>query len=144
MEVNRNLPQEEEPLVQQEMPLEWRLEQIRKDYIEDLSAIYHRDYGPHLGEVLFRKQLSGALKRLGKRLGGERLARLTEAQQRAFVAQRHGNVQAHEAWLAPLLQEYYDPMYRHQIEHQPRPTLHVGDWDSCLAVARQWEREQAG
>lgn len=132
------------PCIRVEMPLEWRLEQIRKDYIEDLSAIYHRDYGPHLGEVLFRKQLSGALKRLGKRLGGERLARLTEAQQRAFVAQRHGNVQAHDAWLAPLLREYYDPMYRHQIEHQPRPTLHVGDWDSCLAVARQWEREQAG
>ncbi len=132
------------PCIRVEMPLEWRLEQIRKDYIEDLSSTYHRDYGPHLGEVLFRKQLSGALKRLGKRLGGERLARLIEAQQRAFSAQRHGNVQAHDDWLAPLLREYYDPMYRHQIDHQPRPTLHVGDWDSCLAVARQWEREQTG
>lgn len=132
------------PCIRVEMPLEWRLEQIRKDYIEDLSSIYHRDYGPQLGEVLFRKQLSGALKRLGKRLGGERLTRLIEAQQRAFAAQRQGHVQAHDDWLAPLLREYYDPMYRHQIENQPRPTLHVGDWDSCLEVARQWERDHAG
>lgn len=131
------------PCIRVEMPLEWRLEQIRKDYIQDLSEIYHRHYGPQLGEVLFRKQLSSALKRLGKRLGGERLARLIEAQQRAFSAQRLGNVQAHDDWLAPLLREYYDPMYRHQIEHQPRPTLHIGDWDSCLAVARQWERQYA-
>lgn len=130
------------PCIRVEMPLAWRLEQIRQDYIEDLHAIYERDYGAHLGEVLFRKQLSGALKRLGKRLGTERLGRLLAAQQRAFLEQRGGGTQAHEAWLAPLLQEYYDPMYRHQIESRPRPTLHVGDWDSCLAVVREWERER--
>jgi len=130
------------PCIRVEMPLDWRLEQIRKDYIEDLSGIYHRDYGPELGEVLFRKQLSGALKRLGKRLGGERLGRLLAAQQQAFQAQRHGRIEAHDDWLAPLLQEYYDPMYRYQIDSQPRTTLHVGDWDSCLAVAQEWERER--
>ncbi|GHB33236.1 tRNA 2-selenouridine(34) synthase MnmH [Salinicola rhizosphaerae] len=133
------------PCIRVEMPLEWRLEQIRKDYIDDLRALYRRDYGDHLGELLFRKQLSGALRRLGKRLGSERLGRLVAAQQRAFDAHRDGvGSVAHEAWLAPLLQEYYDPMYRHQIDNQPRPTLHVGDWESCLEVARQWERDHAG
>ncbi|WP_245392477.1 tRNA 2-selenouridine(34) synthase MnmH [Salinicola endophyticus] len=130
------------PCVRVEMPLDWRLEQIRKDYIEDLSALYHRDYGPLLGEALFRKQLSGALKRLGKRLGSERLGRLLEAQQRAFGAA--GEPQAHDAWLAPLLQEYYDPMYRQQIESQQRRTLIVGSWDECLEAARAWSAGQRG
>ncbi|WP_251977492.1 tRNA 2-selenouridine(34) synthase MnmH [Salinicola avicenniae] len=129
------------PCVRVEMPLEWRLEQIRKDYIEDLAALYHGHYGPQLGEVLFRKQLSGALGRLGKRLGSERQGRLQAAQQRAFEAQRLGDLQAHDSWLAPLLREYYDPMYRHQIESQSRPTLHVGSWAACREAVLAWERD---
>lgn len=132
------------PTVRVEMPLAWRLEQIRRDYIEDLAALYHRNYGATLGEILFRKQLSGALKRLGKRLGNERLGELLAAQQRAFTAQGPSGIEAHDAWLAPLLENYYDPMYRHQLETRPRHTLFVGDWQSCLEFARDWERQQPG
>ncbi|WP_110685859.1 tRNA 2-selenouridine(34) synthase MnmH [Salinicola aestuarinus] len=132
----------EAPTIRVEMPLAWRLEQIRRDYIDDLVALYYRHYGDWLGEILFRKQLSGALKRLGKRLGSARLNALLDAQQRAFERQASTGTQAHDAWLAPLLKEYYDPMYRHQLEVRPRPTLHVGDWQSCLEFAQAWEQRQ--
>ncbi|OBX35013.1 tRNA 2-selenouridine synthase [Halomonas elongata] len=122
--------------------LDWRLQQIHKDYIEDLWAVYRQQFGEWLGWALMRKQLSGALQRLRKRLGGARLARLQRLQELAFREHERGNSQAHEAWLAPLLTEYYDPMYRYQLEkHDDQHFLHVGDWDSCLAAARDWAEE---
>ncbi|WP_163575119.1 tRNA 2-selenouridine(34) synthase MnmH [Halomonas faecis] len=127
------------PRLRVEMPLDWRLRQIQKDYIDDLWAIYRRQCGEWLGWALMRKQLASSLSRLKKRLGGARLARLQRLQQLAFREHARGNPQAHEAWLAPLLTEYYDPMYRYQLEKRDTTQfLHVGDWDSCLAVAREW------
>ncbi|MHB0776056.1 tRNA 2-selenouridine(34) synthase MnmH [Halomonas sp. WWR20] len=132
---------EQAPRVRVEMPLDWRLDQIRKDYIDDLWAVYRHQYGDWLGWALMRKQLSSALARLRKRLGGARLQRLQRLQALAFREHVAGNRQAHEAWLAPLLTEYYDPMYRYQLERYPQAALHVGDWESCLAFARQWSEE---
>ncbi|WP_069385038.1 tRNA 2-selenouridine(34) synthase MnmH [Halomonas caseinilytica] len=133
---------ERAPRIRVEMPLDWRLQQIHKDYIEDLWTVYRHQFGEWLGWTLMRKQLSGALQRLRKRLGGARLARLQRLQTLAFREHERGNSQAHEAWLAPLLTEYYDPMYRYQLEkHDDQHFLHVGDWDSCLAAARDWIEE---
>ncbi|WP_104204282.1 tRNA 2-selenouridine(34) synthase MnmH [Billgrantia saliphila] len=133
---------ERAPRVRVEMPLDWRLAQIHKDYIDDLWTIYRHQFGEWLGWALMRKQLTTALSRLRKRLGHARLARLQRLQQLAFREHERGNPQAHEAWLAPLLTEYYDPMYRYQLEKRdPGRFLHVGDWESCLEVARAWSTE---
>ena len=133
---------EQAPRLRVEMPLDWRIGQIQKDYIDDLWAIYRHQCGEWLGWALMRKQLATALSRLRKRLGSARLARLSRLQLLAFREHERGNTQAHEAWLAPLLTEYYDPMYRYQLERRdPQRFLHVGDWDSCLAAARSWSAE---
>ncbi|WP_346796367.1 tRNA 2-selenouridine(34) synthase MnmH [Halomonas sp. Bachu 37] len=128
------------PRVRVEMPLDWRLNQIHRDYIDGLWEVYLHQYGPWLGWTLMRKQLSSALARLKKRLGSARLARLQRLQQLAFREHERGNRQAHEAWLAPLLTEYYDPLYRYQLEKHSgtEQLLHTGDWDSCLEAARSW------
>ncbi|MBD3898461.1 tRNA 2-selenouridine(34) synthase MnmH [Halomonas sp. ML-15] len=131
------------PRIRVEMPLDWRLAQIRKDYIDDLWEIYRSQFGDWLGWALMRKQLATALARLAKRLGSARLARLQRLQQLAFREHARGDRQAHDAWLAPLLTEYYDPMYRHQLEKGEQRFLHVGDWDSCLAVAQEWSARHA-
>ncbi|MBY5929963.1 tRNA 2-selenouridine(34) synthase MnmH [Halomonas sp. DP8Y7-3] len=132
------------PRIRVEMPLDWRLNQIHKDYIDDLWTVYRQQFGEVLGWKLMRKQLSSALGRLKKRLGSARLARLERLQALAFREHQAGNRQAHEAWLAPLLTEYYDPMYRYQLEkHGEREFLHVGDWDSCLDFARHWSQQRA-
>nr|WP_290675153.1 MULTISPECIES: tRNA 2-selenouridine(34) synthase MnmH [unclassified Halomonas] len=131
------------PRVRIEMPLDWRLAQIQQDYIIDLEQAYIARYGGEQGWALMQKQLSSALVRLGKRLGNARLQRLQRLQTLAFREHAQGNPQAHEAWLAPLLTEYYDPLYRYHLDKQrdtAPPEIHVGDWDSCLAAARQWNR----
>lgn len=131
------------PRVRIEMPLDWRLNQIQQDYIIDLEQAYVAHHGAYQGWQLMQAQLSNALIRLGKRLGNARLQRLQRLQALAFNEHALGNPQAHEAWLAPLLTEYYDPLYRHHLGKQhdtAPPEIHVGDWDSCLAVARQWSR----
>jgi tRNA 2-selenouridine synthase len=138
---NANIPMsfwralQQAPRVRIEMPLDWRLAQIQHAY-----AAQH---GAHQGWELMQKQLSNALIRVGKRLGNARLQRLQRLQALAFKEHAHGNPQAHEAWLAPLLTEYYDPLYRYHFEKQrdtAPPVIHVGDWESCLAAARQWSR----
>ncbi|QJQ94969.1 MULTISPECIES: tRNA 2-selenouridine(34) synthase MnmH [Halomonadaceae] len=134
---------EQAPRLRVEMPLDWRLAQIRKDYIDDLWEVYRRQYGEWLGWSLMRKQLSSALARLRKRLGHARLQRLQRLQALAFREHARGDRQAHEAWLAPLLTEYYDPLYRHQLEKSEHEFLHVGDWESCLAAAREWSERHA-
>lgn len=129
------------PRIRIEMPLDWRLDQLRRDYIEALERGYTARFGPDEGRQRMQRQLASALERLAKRLGHARLQRLQRLQAMAFRAHEAGDVQAHEAWLAPLLTEYYDPLYRYHLEkqqsHRP-PELHVGDWESCLAAARQW------
>lgn len=131
------------PRVRIEMPLDWRLAQIQQDYIIDLEQAYAARHGDYQGWQLMQAQLSNALIRLGKRLGNARLQRLQRLQALAFKEHAQGNPQAHEAWLAPLLTEYYDPLYRYHLEKQRGsvpPEIHVGDWDSCLEAARQWNR----
>ncbi|MGJ7459195.1 tRNA 2-selenouridine(34) synthase MnmH [Halomonas sp. RA08-2] len=135
---------EQAPRLRVEMPLDWRLARIHKDYIDDLWEVYRKQCGEWLGWALMQKQLAGSLARLRKRLGRARLARLQRLQLLAFREHARGNRQAHEAWLAPLLTEYYDPMYRYQLEKHPEQRfLHVGDWESCLAAAKEWTAEAA-
>lgn len=134
------------PRVRIEMPLDWRLAQIQQDYIIDLEQAYAARHGDYQGWQLMQAQLSNALIRLGKRLGNARLQRLQRLQALAFKEHAQGNPQAHEAWLAPLLTEYYDPLYRYHLEKQrgsAPPEIHVGDWGSCLEAARQWNRSSA-
>lgn len=135
---------EKAPRMRVEMPLDWRLAQLQQDYIIDLERAHCARYGEEEGWLHMRQQLGSALLRLKKRLGSARLARLQRLQTLAFAAHESGDRQAHEAWLAPLLTEYYDPMYRYHLKrHQEAGLreLHVGDWDSCLAAARQWQAE---
>ncbi|WP_252109600.1 MULTISPECIES: tRNA 2-selenouridine(34) synthase MnmH [unclassified Halomonas] len=143
---NANIPltfwhaMEKAPRICVEMPLDWRLDQLRHDYIEALEAAFVARFGFEQGRARMKEQLSNSLKRLAKRLGNARLQRLQRLQALAFDAHDRGNTQAHEAWLGPLLTEYYDPLYRYHLERrQDAPTeLHVGDWESCLDAARQW------
>ncbi|MFG6668442.1 tRNA 2-selenouridine(34) synthase MnmH [Halomonas sp. HNIBRBA4712] len=132
------------PRIRIEMPLDWRLEQLRYDYIEALQAAFVERFGFDEGFRRMQEQLANSLKRLGKRLGNARLQRIQRLQRLAFQAHADGNTQAHEAWLGPLLTEYYDPLYRYHLERRDNapPELHVGDWESCLDAARAWSGAQ--
>ncbi|RKQ95751.1 tRNA 2-selenouridine synthase [Kushneria sinocarnis] len=133
------------PRVRVEMPLDWRIEQIRRDYIDDLWVRYRDHYGEWLGWTLMRRQLVSALVRLRKRLGQDRLDRLLNRQQHAFAQHRRsGDSRAHHGWLAPLLQEYYDPLYHHQLARSGQQALFVGDWQACLEFVADYCQRHHG
>jgi tRNA 2-selenouridine synthase len=138
---------EKAPRIRIEMPLDWRLAQLIQDYIIDLECGYAEQFGLEEGWRRMQAQLSNSLVRLKKRLGDARLQRLQRLQALAFAAHERGDRQAHEAWLAPLLTEYYDPLYRYHLKRQQDAgaveLLYVGDWDSCREAAQQWQAEHA-
>ncbi len=74
-----------------------------------------------------------------RRLGLQRFAQLTERLDEALAQQqRTARTEAHFAWLVPLLEEYYDPMYRYQLGKKAGKILFRGSWQEVAAwLAKQ-------
>ncbi len=47
--------------------------------------------------------------------------------------QSTGSVVEHEAWLAPLLEQYYDPMYTYQLSKKADRIVFRGDYQAVKA-----------
>lgn len=77
--------------------------------------------------------------RIRNRLGHERHERLTNAL-RAAMTSAPFDVSAHAGWIAPLLADYYDPLYQHAFSRQQRKVVFRGDRDACA----NWLRERLG
>jgi len=50
------------------------------------------------------------------------------------MQQASGSTDGHLAWLVPLLNEYYDPMYRYQLEKKAAKIVFRGIWQDVA----QW------
>ncbi len=114
---------QENPLVLVETPFSERVRRIHHDYVLSLSA--------SLGVPETRAYLSGSLARLRKRLSGG----VTDAALRMLEdAEASGNWRdpgAHGGWITPLLERYYDPLYRKGIANSARPVAFRGDLEAC-------------
>lgn len=65
----------------------------------------------------YSEYLHHGLFAIRRRLGLQRFAELTTLLDEALREQQAtGSTDAHMGWLVPLLNEYYDPMYRYQLE----------------------------
>ena len=93
--------------------------------------------------MLFRSGEEGAqqhqhrllqdIHRIRKRLGSERADRVGSALVEAFS--RAYDVDAHQRWIEILLTEYYDPMYRYQMERRGGAVLFRGTRAEVLEKA---------
>ncbi len=63
--------------------------------------------------------------RLGLQHYNELAARLDAALTTQLAT---GSTDGHLAWLVPLLKEYYDPMYRYQLEKKAEKVVFRGEW----------------
>lgn len=123
------------PLLVVEEPLQQRVQVILEDYVDDLGARYQRAWGEGGGER-HQQQLQEALARIAKRLGGVLHARLEAQMLAAFAQQRSGGgVEAHRAWIASLLADYYDPMYDYQMSKRNGQVLARGSREQLIALA---------
>ena len=126
------------PMFVLEHPLEERIEVVLEDYIDDLGERFRSLYGD-LGPSKHRERLLGDLARTRKRLGGERYTEIAQLMQAAFEAhERTGDRAAHARWIRPLLVDYYDPMYRYQLQQRSGRRLFTGSRSEVVDFAQKW------
>ncbi|HDG1718927.1 TPA: tRNA 2-selenouridine(34) synthase MnmH [Kluyvera ascorbata] len=105
------------PIAVVEDPFELRLERLREEYFTHMHRDFTAAFGEEKGWEEYSAYLHHGLFAIRRRLGLQRFAELTAALDEALAEQqRSGSTEAHFAWLVPLLNEYYDPMYRYQLE----------------------------
>ncbi len=83
------------------------------------------------GAAAARERLLGDLFRVRKRLGGARHDAIKDRIEAATGA--WDDPDAHAPWIAALLAEYYDPLYRKALARAPRTVLARGDADALRA-----------
>jgi tRNA 2-selenouridine synthase len=118
-------------------PLQERVQRIQRDYIETLAQDYVAEYGQEKGLDQFQAHLTKSLFNLRKRLGLQRYATLDQYLQSALKAQcQSGSFDQHQAWIEPLLTEYYDPMYTYQRQQKTGKLLIEGDINQVIDYLR--------
>lgn len=121
------------PLAVVEDPFDVRLERLREEYFDRMYRDFIAAYGEEKGWQAYGEYLHHGLFAIRRRLGLQRFAQLTERLDEALVQQqRTASTEAHFAWLVPLLEEYYDPMYRYQLGKKPENSLR-GSWQEVAA-----------
>jgi tRNA 2-selenouridine synthase len=127
------------PVVVVEEGLESRIEVVMDDYIRDLGRRYAAAHGEE-GPRRHRDKLQDDLARIRRRLGGARHAEVSRLLDAAFDRQwRSGSLEGHRAWIAYLLERYYDPMYDYQLTRREGERLFCGSRDEVVA----WVADQA-
>lgn len=116
------------PIVVVEEEMEERVNVILEDYAIDLGRRFIALYGDEVGPELHREFAVNAIKRLKKRLGGDRYEEMNRLLQAAFKEQAStGDLSLHRVWITTLLEDYYDPMYAYQLEQHAGQVLFRGN-----------------
>lgn len=91
-----------------------RVETILNDYVIGLNKEYLDEHGDE-GRLRYQTAMLDALKRIRKRLGGQRYVEIHAILEKALIT---NDLDLHRDWIIRLLKEYYDPMYEYQIENK--------------------------
>ncbi len=117
------------PIAVVEDPFALRLERLREEYFIRMHHDFTHAYGDEAGWQAYSEYLHHGLFAIRRRLGLQRFAELTDTLDRALAEQLYsGSTDGHMAWLVPLLNEYYDPMYRYQLEKKAANIVFRGPW----------------
>lgn len=123
------------PMVLVEQSLEERIGVVVEDYVLDLGRRFAAVHGEE-GPAMHRDKLQQDLARISKRLGGERHTQVSEMLDAAFARQWNtGSLEGHQAWIAYLLERYYDPMYEYQLSQRAGAALCRGTREEVVAWA---------
>jgi len=117
------------PLVVIDDPFEVRLARLQAEYIDQMRIAFEHAYGEQEGWQKYVEYLHHGLFAIRRRLGLERFQQLTQWLEWALqLQQTQCNSDAHQQWLVPLLQHYYDPMYRYQLEKKTQRMVFRGNY----------------
>ncbi len=136
---SRNIPQslyskmKMSPLILLEETTEKRVEIIFDEYINSSLKQYIDTFDSSIGFDKWAEQLTNALAKVQKRLGGERYKILDQIMKDAISQQRNNNDPSlHKEWIYSLLVDYYDPMYDYQLTKKTDRVVFQGNQASIL------------
>jgi tRNA 2-selenouridine synthase len=117
----------EAPVIMLTDSMESRIDRTRRDYVDRMAAGFAAAC-PEDGFERFETHLRNSLSRISERLGGQGYREIDQLMDQAFKLQREqADTSAHEAWIARLLTDYYDPMYDYQIKNKQTRIRFSGD-----------------
>ncbi|EPA0113883.1 tRNA 2-selenouridine(34) synthase MnmH [Enterobacter ludwigii] len=118
------------PVVVVEDPFDVRLERLREEYFDHMWADFSAAFGEEAGWKAYSEYLHHGLFAIRRRLGLQRFADFTALLDSALQEQqRSGITDAHLRWLAPLLNDYYDPMYTWQLAKKAEKIVFRGTFE---------------
>ncbi len=115
---------EKGPLILVEESVASRAVQIHRDYVLSLSDTH--------GVEATKAYLQESLLKLRKRLSNDVVERGAKNLEEASACGAWCDPAAH-TWIAPLLTEYYDPLYRKSLSAMNRPVIFQGSREECKA-----------
>ena len=125
------------PLYVLETPFEERVTNIRREYVEQELEVRGFATDPESAVLGVRAKLERDLAKISSRLGPQRTALVSDAMRVGWQTfAQDGDIRDHEAWIAILLRDYYDPMYDYQAERNRERILCRGDADTITAALR--------
>ena len=93
------------------IPFEERIQNTLEEYVIDSQASHIKRYGMEEGLAQWFDYIEGSMRRVERRLGGDRLNKVLSELQAAYKSQlAGGSTDTHEGWIATFLRDYYDPM----------------------------------
>lgn len=109
-----------------------RIETILNDYVIGLSQEYLSEYADE-GRLRYQTAMLEALKRIQKRLGGQRYSEIHRILEKALITD---DLDLHRDWIVRLLKDYYDPMYEYQIDNKSNRVVLTGGEVELTAYLR--------
>ena len=114
------------PMVVVELDIDARVEHTFNNYILHKLTEWCSARGETEGFAHFADDLRQSLSNIRKRLGGARYQQLDILLEHALSEHQRGDGSSHRAWIRPLLEDYYDPMYNYQLERKADRVLFRG------------------
>ena len=97
--------------------LEVRVDHIYKEYVRDATINQNPDN--------LKNKLISQLFKISKRLGEENFKKID---QQIKIAFQKNTEESHFIWIKELLCNYYDKMYRYQLEKKKHRCIYEGEW----------------
>jgi tRNA 2-selenouridine synthase len=122
-----------------DIPLEERILITREEYVIQAQQEYCQAFGFELGLQKWYDYILESLEKAHKRLGDERYQRIIQAFKLAYQVQlESGDLEKHLVWIRILLEEYYDPMYRYQMEKNHQKVIYSGNTTEVLEFLKRF------
>ncbi|MFK5892145.1 MAG: tRNA 2-selenouridine(34) synthase MnmH, partial [Pseudomonadota bacterium] len=81
----------------------------------------------------FEQYLKGSLDRIKKRLGGLRHKQVSQIMHDAIQSHfNHSDLDGHRLWIKILMQDYYDPMYKYQLDKKQDRIVYEGNREEVI------------